>query len=168
MKHVEIDRLDDVIVRAQAPPAQLVLLIGHRGQEHERYAPEPRGECIQPFQHFKSRHDRHVDVAQHEVGHVFENRVETGLSIVGGDRFEALIGKFLDDQRGGLTIVLDAQDFLARFGHRTLPSFDQSDERKPLRSAEEAAINHSMWMAEGEGTALRRRPSAVGLLLRCG
>ena len=46
---------------------------------------------------------------------MFEDRVEAGLPIMGGDRLEALIGKFLDDQRGGFAIVLDAQDLLARF-----------------------------------------------------
>jgi hypothetical protein len=122
MKHLEIDRLDDVIIGAQVSPAQFVLAIGHRGQEYERYAPESRCERVQPFQHFKSRHDRHVDVAQHEVGHVLEDRVKAGLPIMGGDQLEALIGKFLDDQGRGLAVVLDAQDFLACLHRQTLPS----------------------------------------------
>jgi hypothetical protein len=41
-EHVEIDRLDDVIVGSQASPAQLIFTIGHRGQENERNIPEQR------------------------------------------------------------------------------------------------------------------------------
>jgi hypothetical protein len=130
VKHLEIDRFDDVIVGAQASPAQLILAIGHRGQEYERYAPESRCKRVQPFQHVKSRHDGHVEVAQHEVGHVFEDCVEARLPIMGGDRLEALIGKFLDDQRRGLAVVLDAEDFLACLYHQTL-AFESAREFSP-------------------------------------
>jgi hypothetical protein len=47
---------------------------------------------------------------------------------VGGNRIEALIGEGLDDQGGGLAVVFDAQDFLARLPHLT--RFRSSQEAK--------------------------------------
>jgi hypothetical protein len=65
---------------------------------------------------------------------VLENRVEAFPSIVGGDRVEALIGEFLDDQRGGLAVVFDAEDLFARFRHRNFLSIGMAESNRPDRS----------------------------------
>jgi hypothetical protein len=117
VEHVEIDWLDDVIVRSQASPLQLIFTIGLRGQENEWNVPELRLDLVQAFEHLKSRHYRHVDVTQHEVRPVLDNRGKTFGAAISDDRLEASISKLLDNQRSGFTVVFDAEDFLAWLHH---------------------------------------------------
>jgi hypothetical protein len=84
--------------------------------------PEPVRDLVQPFEHLKTRHVRHVDVAQHQVRSALDDFGKLIRPAVGDDRLEAPFSEHLGNQRNGFAIVFDAEDLFARIRHRTLRS----------------------------------------------
>ncbi len=120
-EQVEVDRLGDVVVGAEAPSLELAVAIGERRQEHERHAREARRQRDQALEQLEPGHQRHVDVAEHEIGRVLQDRGQACVPVIGDAERVAALDQLLDDQRGGLAIVLDAQDSFGWLGHGTDP-----------------------------------------------
>jgi hypothetical protein len=83
---------------------------GERGQKHEGYPSKPGGEFDQTLEHFKPRHRRHAYVAQYQVWRRLHDRQQALLTAVGDADFKTVIVQFFGYQRGGLTVIFDAQN----------------------------------------------------------
>jgi len=115
LEHVEIDRLGHVIIGPELASLEFVVAVGQRGQEHEGHVAEPRGKRRQSLQQLEAGHHRHADVGQHEVGFRPENRRKALPAVMGDMDLVAPFHQLFGDQSGGVAVVFDTEDFLARF-----------------------------------------------------
>jgi hypothetical protein len=70
----------------------------------------------------KAGHDRHADVAQYQVGLVFQYRKQAFLTVVSDSCVESALDQLLGNQRRGFAVILDAEDFDAHMCHARPPS----------------------------------------------
>jgi len=112
---VEVDRLRDIVDRADAQALQLALLVGPRRDEDDG---DRAGLLVglHPLAHLDPVHVGHHDVQQHQVRLVPLDQRKPVPPIVRGDHLQALALKLSLEKLHVYRLVVDDQDFQGRHG----------------------------------------------------
>jgi hypothetical protein len=84
---------------------------------------------INDIESVRARHDGHADIAQLQIGMTLRIATKPSYPSCANDHIEAAIGKLLGDQSRNLTVVIDAKNFLASFGHPFAPTRNKESTR---------------------------------------
>jgi len=116
-EHVKVDRLGHIVVGAEPPALELVVMVRESGQKHKRHARKSRLQRREALEQIKAGHHWHIDIRQHQIWRSPNNGIQAVARVVRDADVVAPIAQFFGNQRRGLTIILDAENSRAGCFH---------------------------------------------------